>query len=95
MAGFVPLPQGASPDEIAKATNKALERFDGESITKTFRQAGGNAVITGRLPGGGYGTLYYDANGIPSILIGQAPDDKRMGMWQAKPGQNVVTQLGG
>lgn len=95
MPGFVPLPQNATPDEIAKATNKALERFDGESVTKTFRQARGNAIVTGRLPWGGYGTLYYDANGIPNTLIGQAPDDGRMGIWQVKPGENVVTELGG
>lgn len=94
MAGFVPLPQGASPDEIAKATNRALERFDGESITKTFRQAGGNAVVQGRLPSGGYGTLYYDSDGIPIILIGQHPVDGHMGIWQTKPGINVLTELG-
>ena len=95
MAGFVPLPQDASTNDIARVTNKALERFDGESITKTFRQATGNAVITGRLPYGGYGTLYHDADGVPVILIGQAPGDKRMGIWQAKPGKNEIEELGG
>jgi hypothetical protein len=41
-----------------------------------------------------YGLLLYE-NGVPIVLIGQAPDDGRMGMWQAAPGQNVLTLLGG
>ena len=95
MAGFVPLPQNASTNDIARVTNRALERLDGESVTKTYRQPGGNAVITGKLPHGGYGTLYYDADGVPVILIGQAPGDKRMGIWQVEPGKNVIEELGG
>jgi len=42
-----------------------------------------------------YGMLFYDSDGVPIILIGQAPDDGRMGMWQAKAGENVLTLLGG
>lgn len=37
--------------------------------------------------------LYQD--GVPITLIGMAPDDGRQGQWQVKPGQNVITQLGG
>jgi len=37
---------------------------------------------------------WYNA-GIPNTLIGAAPDDKRAGIWVAKPGQNVKTLLGG
>lgn len=95
MPGFVPIPQDASVGEVAKATNKALERFDSESVTKTFRQANGNAIVQGKLPYGGYGTLYYDSNGVPVELIGQAPIDNRVGHWIAKPGNNVITLLGG
>jgi len=40
-------------------------------------------------------TTWYDTSGVPRILIGQAPDDGRMGEWVSKTGQNVYTLLGG
>lgn len=33
--------------------------------------------------------------GIPTILEGSAPDDGRAGIWQSKPGLNIITLLGG
>lgn len=42
-----------------------------------------------------YGKIFYDSNGIPISLDGQAPDDGRIGKWVVKPGQNVITLLGG
>jgi hypothetical protein len=59
------------------------------------KQGDNIAMQIGKYNATRYGMLFYDANGIPIILIGQAPDDGRMGMWQVKPGQNVLTQLGG
>lgn len=38
---------------------------------------------------------YYDKAGQARIRIGQAPDDQRMGIWMTKPGQDVITNLGG
>lgn len=37
---------------------------------------------------------WYNA-GVPNTLIGASPDDKRAGIWVAKPGQNVRQLLGG
>lgn len=42
-----------------------------------------------------YGFLLYDEDGIPVALMGQSPDDGRPGVWVAKPGENVLTLLGG
>ena len=42
----------------------------------------------------GSSTVYYDAT-IPRIVIGQSPDDGRIGIWVSKPGISVITELGG
>ena len=44
---------------------------------------------------GRFASIRYDENGVPVSLYGMAPDDGRMGFWQAKPGENVITLLGG
>lgn len=52
-----------------------IRQLNKEQTVKTFKQAGGNAIIQGKLPyTGGYGSLYYDTAGTPRILIGIAPD---------------------
>lgn len=53
------------------------------------------AMHIGKYDSNHYGILLYDASGVPVVLIGQAPDDGRMGSWQVKPGRNVITDLGG
>ena len=40
-------------------------------------------------------TTQYDSNGIPRIIIGQAPNDGRVGIWVSKTGLSVYTLLGG
>ena len=93
---FRPLNSQNSTQSNYSQVNNMVRTLNKEQTVKTFKQSGGNnAIINGRLPWGGYGILLYDSDGIPSVLIGQAPDDSRMGIWQAKPGQNVVTLLGG
>lgn len=92
---FQPLNSQNSTKSNYSQINDMVRTLNKEQTVKTYKQASGNAIIQGRLPWGGYGQLFYDGDGIPSILIGQAPDDGRMGIWQAKPGQNVVTLLGG
>lgn len=55
--------------------NDALRQLNNEQVTKAFKQAGGNAIVEGKLPySGGYGSLYYDSDNVPRILIGIAPD---------------------
>lgn len=57
-------------------------------------QGTNQAMQFGKYNADRYGFLLYDDDGIPSILIGQAPDDGRMGIWVAAPGENVLTLLG-
>lgn len=92
---FQPLNSQNSTKASYNQINTMVRQLNKEQTVKTYKQAEGNAIIQGRLPWGGYGQLFYDDDGIPSILIGQAPDDGRMGIWQAEPGENVVTLLGG
>ena len=71
--------------------NDMVRQLNKEQTTKVFRQAGGNAIITGKLPyDGGYGTMYYDSDGIPTIVIGILPDGTT-GMVVAKEGVDVTT----
>ena len=46
-------------------------------------------MLSGRLPNGRYGEVFYDSTGTPRILIGQSPKDGRPGIWVTKPGCNV------
>jgi len=70
--------------------NNMIRQLNNEQTTKTFKQANGNAIITGKLPyEGGYGSLYYDSNGIPRIVIGILPDGTT-GFVVSKEGENVL-----
>lgn len=55
--------------------NDAIRQLNNEQVTKTFKQSGGNSIVEGKLPyANGYGTLYYDSDNVPRIIIGIAPD---------------------
>lgn len=55
--------------------NDMVRQLNNEQTTKTFSQPGGNSIVEGKLPyTGGYGSLYYDKDNTPRILIGIAPD---------------------
>jgi hypothetical protein len=71
--------------------NDMVRQLNNEQIVKVFKRAGKNAIVTGKLPyDGGYGTLYYDTNGIPSIVIGIMPDGTT-DFVISKPGVDVTT----
>lgn len=72
--------------------NNMVRQLNKEQTTKVFKgPSGSNAVITGKLPyEGGYGTLYYDADGVPTIVIGILPDGTT-GMVVAKSGVDVLS----
>lgn len=73
--------------------NAMMSKFSQEQMTKTFRQAGGNAIITGRLPyTGGYGSLYYDSDNVPRIIIGILPDGT-LGIVSTKEGVNILDDI--
>lgn len=71
---LVPVNPGTDFAQAMAVINNNFAQLDSESVTKTFRQASGNAIVEGKLPyDGGYGFLLYDENGLPSIIIGRDP----------------------
>lgn len=91
---FVPASQNASLPELIRLSNTNFSQLDSENVTKTYKQASGNAVIEGKLPyEGGYGILIYDATGVARILIGLAPGDAHVGMWTTAEGYDVLEEL--
>lgn len=87
---FVPIGPGSDLDTVLKAVNGNFAQLDNETVTKVYKQAGGNAIVEGKLPyDGGYGALYYDSNNIPRIIIGILPDGT-MGIVVSKDGINVI-----
>lgn len=87
---FRPLASSNSFKQNLGQINDMTRQFNKEQVTKTFKQPGGNAIITGKLPyDGGYGTLYYDQDNVPGIVVGVLPDGT-MGLVVAKSGENVL-----
>lgn len=87
---FRPLTSQNSNSQNWGQITDMVRQLNKEQTTKAFKQAGGNALVTGKLPyEGGYGTLYYDSNNIPVIVIGILPDGTT-GLVVAKPGENVL-----
>lgn len=87
---FIPINPGTPLEAAIAAINNNFAQLDQESAVKAFSQAGGDAIITGELPyEGGYGSLYYDTDLIPSIVIGILPDGTTGAVF-AKQGQDVV-----
>lgn len=87
---FIPINPGTPIDGVIASVNNNFAKLDNENIVKTFNQANGNAIVQGRLPyTGGYGTLYYDTNLIPTIVIGILPDGTT-GLVISKPGEDVT-----
>jgi len=88
---FLPLRSGTDMNQLLAILNKNFGELDGETVTKVFLGANNQvAIIEGKLPyEGGYGALYYDANGIPNTIIGILPDGTT-GIASAKEGENVI-----
>jgi hypothetical protein len=73
--------------------NNITRRLNQEQTVKTFKQPGGNAVINGKLPYvNGYGSLYYDRNNVPTIIIGILPNGET-GIVVGKPGVDVINDI--
>lgn len=88
-----------------EAVIKQFRGNDGETLTlgKTGDQTLGMsmtqgekvAMQVGKYNATRYGVVGYDVNGVPTQLLGQAPDDGRQGHWITPAGVNVLTKLGG
>lgn len=80
--------------QVVAQINRNFQFLDQETNSKTISQGGGStAMVTGRLPSGRYGEQFYDNQGKARILLGQAPDDGRPGLWITKDGYDVNEEL--
>lgn len=90
MSNLKPLLTSNSQLQNYGQINDMVRKLNKEQQTKVYKQAGGNAIIEGKLPyEGGYGLLFYDVNGVPNMVIGILPDGT-MGLVVAKEGVNVL-----
>lgn len=90
---FVPISSNASTKSALQQINRNFQQLDAEAQSKTISQGTGNAMVSGRLTNGKYGEVFYDLQGTPRILIGQAKDG-RPGIWITKQGFDVMEEIG-
>ena len=90
---FTPISSNQSTKTALRTANQNFMMLDAETYTKTISNNGGAQMISGRLDNGRYGEVFYDATGMPRILIGQAPTNGRPGIWITKQGYNVLNEV--
>lgn len=87
---FNPISSQNSYRQNWNEVNNMVRQLTKEQTTKAFKQSGGNSIVQGKLPyDGGYGSIYYDSDNVPRIIIGVLPDGT-MGMVVSKDGVDVV-----
>ena len=91
---FTPIDSSQSTKTALQIANKNFMALDAETFNKTIQNNGKNQMESGRLSNGRYGEVFYDAGGMPRILIGQAPGNGRPGIWITKAGFNVLEEVG-
>lgn len=90
---FKPITSNQNTKAALQTVNSNFMMLDAEAYTKTIQNNGNSQMISGRLPNGRYGEVFYDAGGMPRILIGQAPNNGRPGIWITKEGYNVLDEV--
>lgn len=91
---FTPI-QATNLEDVVRQINRNFQIMDGEGTTKKFNGPNGTAsMVQGRYATDRYGIVFYES-GVARILIGQAPDDGRMGVWVSREDEDVIELLGG
>lgn len=90
---FQPINSKQDTQKALQAINHNFMMLDAETYSKTIANGTNSQMISGKLPNGRYGEVFYDAGGMPRILIGQAPGDGRPGIWITKEGFNVLDEV--
>lgn len=90
---FTPISSNQATKTALQTANHNFMMLDAETYTKTIQNNGKNQMESGRLSNGRYGEVFYDAGGMPRILIGQAPGNGRPGIWITKAGFDVLQEV--
>lgn len=89
---FRPLNSKNSYENNLSQITDVTRQLNREQTTKAFKQAGGNSVITGKLPyDNGAGILVYDPDNYSRIIVGVAPDGE-IDIGVSKAGFNITEQ---
>lgn len=90
---FTPINSKQDTKKALQTINNNFMMLDAETYAKTISNGKNSQMVSGKLPNGRYGEVFYDAGGMPRILIGQAPGDGRPGIWITKEGFNVLDEV--
>lgn len=90
---FTPINSKQDKQKALQTINNNFMMLDAETYAKTISNGKNSQMVSGKLPNGRYGEVFYDAGGMPRILIGQAPGDGRPGIWITKEGYNVLDEV--
>lgn len=91
---FRPLNTSNSYRQNNGQINDMVRSLNKEQQVKTFNGPNSEpAVIIGKYEQSRYGLVCSDTDGNRRILVGQAPDDGRPGVWVSKEGFDVIDEL--
>lgn len=90
---FTPINSRQDTQRALQAINNNFMMLDAETYSKNISNGKNSQMVSGKLSNGRYGEVFYDAGGMPRILIGQAPNDGRPGVWITKEGFNVLDEV--
>lgn len=90
---FQPINSEQDLKEALNTINHNFMMLDAETYSKSIGNGKNDQMVSGKLTNGRYGEVFYDAGGMPRILIGQAPSDGRPGIWITKEGYNVLNEV--
>lgn len=90
---FNPIDSKQNVQKALQTINKNFMMLDAETYSKTISGGGNAQMVSGKLANGRYGEVFYDAGGMPRILIGQAPGNARPGLWITKDGFDVLKEV--
>lgn len=93
---FRPVNSSNSYKQNLNQVNDMTRALNKEQQVKVFNGSNGDpALLIGKYETSKYGLVGWDLSGYRRILIGQAPDDGRPGIWVSKANIDVITELGG
>jgi hypothetical protein len=91
---FRPLTSQNSDKANWGQVNDMIRTLNKEQQVKVFKGANNiQAIVNGKYAEGRYGILISDDAGFRRILVGQAPDDGRPGIWISQENRDVIDEL--